>query len=95
MKDIQKIKIWPLLEKEGFRLKEYRTGKKCFGRGAILQPNYKAGFPFIEIKPLLNGHWSMSMEFDDNGRAVEGSPVMILKEFPKYMDEFKKKSESD
>jgi hypothetical protein len=89
MKDITKLKIWPILEKEGFKLKEFRTGSICFGRGAILQPNYKEGFPFMEIRPLLNGHWQVIAEYSDHGKGYEGSPSVISTEFPDIMKEFK------
>ena len=89
MKDIRKLKLWATLEKEGFKLKEFRTGNICFGRGALLQPDYKAGFPFIEIRPLLNGHWQIVAEYPDHGRGKEGIPNDILKEFPEIMKEFK------
>ena len=90
MKDIKKLKLWPILEKEGFKIKEFKTGSVCFGRGALLQPDYKAGFPFIEIRPLLNGHWQIVAEYPDHGESAEGHPHVITKEFHVIMEEFKK-----
>lgn len=87
MKDITKLKIWPTLEKEGFKLREHRTGNVCFGKGAVLQPNW--GFPFIEIRPLLNGHWQIVAEYSTHGKGREGSPSVISAEFPNMMKEFK------
>jgi hypothetical protein len=89
MKNITKLKIWPTLEKEGFKIKEIRTGNVCFGKGAILQPDFKAGFPFIEIRPLLNGHWQIVAEYSDHGEGREGSPLVISTEFPIMLKEFK------
>jgi hypothetical protein len=89
MKNIQKLKIWPLLEKEGFKIKEIRTGNICFGKGAILQPDFKTGFPFIEIQPLLNGRWRLSVEYKDGGSSWETTPGDIAKILPNELEIFK------
>lgn len=94
MKDITKLKFWPLLEKEGFQLKEFRTNGKSFGRGAILMPDYKKGFPYMEIKPLLNGHWNLHVDYFNSASDEEGSPSIIGKALEQRLIEFKEHGRS-
>jgi hypothetical protein len=89
MKDIQKLKLWPLLEKEGFTLKEYRMGGILYGRGAILMPDMKTGFPFIEIKPIPNGRWKLTVDLYNTADSIEDTPFEIGKILPEKLLKFR------
>lgn len=89
MKDIRKLKMWPLLEKEGFKTKEHRSGNVSFGRGAIFQFNYKDDFPVVEIKPLLNGHWQLSIEQENKSSKWEDSPTALFNHFQREFSKIK------
>ena len=89
MKDIRKLKIWPLLKEEGFHLWEYRTGGICFGRGALLQPGRLETSPFMEIKPLIDGHWRLTVDFFSHTSSWEKSASDIGRILPEQIENFK------
>jgi hypothetical protein len=88
MKDITRIKIWPLLQKEGFLLKEYRFNGIKFGRGAILAPNINQP-PKIEIEPLTNGKWKLTVDGETSGTVWEKNAYELSKMLPKKIEKFK------
>jgi len=90
VKDITKLKIWKTLECEGFKLKDYKTGNVTFGRGAILCPDEKRGFPFMEIQPLLTGQWHFKVDYFDKSTEWCTNPHNIQKMLGKELEEFKK-----
>jgi hypothetical protein len=89
VKDITKLKIWPVLEKEHFKIKVIRVGDVIFGKGAILLPDYKKGFPFVEISPLINGHWRLLFDYGVSSISWEGSPFEIERNFKSEIENFK------
>lgn len=90
MKDIRSLKLWPILQQEGFTIKEYRSNNILYGRGAILLPDYKAGFPYIEIQPLNNGRWKITADYFSHSSSQESTPADIQRNIlPKYLQEFK------
>jgi len=88
MKDITRIKIWPLLQKEGFLPKEYRFNNIKFGRGATLVPHINQ-FPKIEIEPLTNGKWKLTIDRENSGTVWEKNAYELSKMLPKKIEKFK------
>lgn len=88
MKDITKLKIWPTLKEEGFQPKDYRFNGILFGRGAILSPNINKE-PKIEIEPLSNGRWALTINGDNSGTTWEKNAYELAKMLPKKIEKFK------
>jgi hypothetical protein len=90
MKDIRKLKLWASLEKEGFQIKEIKLNGILYGRGAILMPDINTGFPFIEITPLSNGRWRLTVDLYKTADSIEDNPMKIGKILPEKLELFKK-----
>ena len=88
MKDITKLKIWPTLKEEGFIQKDFRFNGILFGRGAILSPNINKE-PKIEIEPLLNGRWQLTINGETSGVSWEKNAYELAKMLPKKIAKFK------
>jgi len=99
MKNIQTLKLWPFLRGKGFKLKDYKAGRKTFARGAhltlstALKLNHIAvKYTLIEIEPLTDTN-NYRVTFDDpignkntiylNARQLSIQMPEIIKKFVK------------
>ena len=90
MKDIRNLKIWPILEQNDFRTKEFRTNKVIFGRGAILT---SPSFPTtIEVKPLMNGKWLLVVSSLTSSTEWTCNPFELGELLKEQIEKFKQQT---